>query len=286
MTDQSKVAVAVPVHNGALHLRQCLECLARQETEDVRVLIFENASSDGSEQIAQEFCEHDPRFSFHPSDRLLGMWENFSRAIRLTSESGAFFTIRAHDDLSDTNFISALRQTLIDNPDAALAAPRIERIHADGTRYFAFKPELLNISDMAMPRKFRRPIHLPASWFYGLYRSSFAADVFLHSLSEFPYPWGGDRYILMQFLLRDQIVHDDSTTFRCRMGSGNESKYLRSEISKNLKIRSSYVRGLARVLFDNKNLTLPQRFALFGRVMASAPAHTHTSIRQIIERRM
>ena len=251
----------------------------------MRVLVFENASTDGSADIAREFCERDPRFSIHPSETLLDMWSNFSRAIHQAAQVGDFFMIRAHDDLSSKNYVSLLRQTLIDHPGAALAVPRVERIYPSDTRHFDFQPELLDLEAMAGQQNARKVIDLPAAWFYGLYRTSAAADIFLSALKNFPYPWGGDRYILMQFLMRGAIAHNDDTTFLCRMGSGNESNYLRPEIIYNYRLRAGYFLGGLRALLQNRHLTASQRLVLARRIFASAPRHTYTSTKQIFRRR-
>jgi glycosyltransferase involved in cell wall biosynthesis len=50
------VSVIVPVHNCALYLRECLESIQAQEAEvPLEVVVIDDASSDGSGDIAAEF---------------------------------------------------------------------------------------------------------------------------------------------------------------------------------------------------------------------------------------
>ena len=63
-TMQPAVSVGVPVYNGARFLQDCLECLRSQTFSDIEVLIFDNASTDGTEAIARDFVARDPRFSY------------------------------------------------------------------------------------------------------------------------------------------------------------------------------------------------------------------------------
>jgi len=59
---QPLVSVIVPVYNAGDYLRPCLESIARQEPEDMEVLLINDGSTDGSLSVCEEFEAADSRF--------------------------------------------------------------------------------------------------------------------------------------------------------------------------------------------------------------------------------
>ena len=57
-----KISVIVPVYNSQKYLRHCLQSLAEQTLPDIEVLMVNNNTPDGSQQIMDEFAARDPRF--------------------------------------------------------------------------------------------------------------------------------------------------------------------------------------------------------------------------------
>lgn len=68
-----KISVIVPVYNSQKYLRLCLQSLAEQTLPDIEVLMVNNNTPDGSQQIMDEFAARDPRFkSFFRKDGMAG----------------------------------------------------------------------------------------------------------------------------------------------------------------------------------------------------------------------
>jgi len=55
------VSIGIPVHNGAEHLSEAVESVLQQNYRRVEVIICDNASDDGTEQIAQSYAHRDER---------------------------------------------------------------------------------------------------------------------------------------------------------------------------------------------------------------------------------
>ena len=66
----SQVAVIIPIYNVKAYLRACLDSVLAQTFTDWTALLVDDASTDGSDAIAEEYCSRDPRF------RLLRLPEN------------------------------------------------------------------------------------------------------------------------------------------------------------------------------------------------------------------
>src|SRR5690606_33490034 len=105
---KSKVAVVFPVYNGEKTLKRSLQCIAEQDFSDFKAIILENGCTDRSLSIAEGFCAQDPRFSIVRNDVHLSALDNFAKAMRLGAERGEYFCLRACDDLSSRDFLSAL----------------------------------------------------------------------------------------------------------------------------------------------------------------------------------
>lgn len=56
-----KVSVIVPIYNQEKYLRECLDSLVNQTFKDIEIICFNDASTDSSLSILQEYAAIDPR---------------------------------------------------------------------------------------------------------------------------------------------------------------------------------------------------------------------------------
>ena len=59
------ISVVLPTYNVAQYLQQCMESVAAQTYRNIEVIIIIDGATDGSYEIAQEFCKTDNRFSVY-----------------------------------------------------------------------------------------------------------------------------------------------------------------------------------------------------------------------------
>ena len=59
------ISVVLPTYNVAAYLRQCLESIKVQTYANIEVIIIVDGATDGSYEIAKEFCKYDGRFSVY-----------------------------------------------------------------------------------------------------------------------------------------------------------------------------------------------------------------------------
>lgn len=59
------ISMVLPTYNVAQYLQQCLESVAAQTYRNIEVIIIIDGATDGSHEIAQEFCKKDSRFSVY-----------------------------------------------------------------------------------------------------------------------------------------------------------------------------------------------------------------------------
>lgn len=101
------VYVGVPVYNEARHIEATIKSLRSQRTDDVRFLISDNGSTDGTLDIIRDVVGNDPRFSIVRQDANIGAIANFRWTLEQAS-SKYFMWLGAHDCLSDGYLASVL----------------------------------------------------------------------------------------------------------------------------------------------------------------------------------
>lgn len=118
------VAVVTPVHDGAAHLRRCMESVLRQEYENWIHIVVDNASRDTTRAIAEELADRDDRIAVYAQADFVGMLENFNRSLALVPEA-AVYVKQLHAD--DALFPECLRR-MVDaaerHPHAAIVTSR------------------------------------------------------------------------------------------------------------------------------------------------------------------
>ena len=73
----AKYAVFLPVRNGAMYVREAIESVIAQTSADWMLVVLDNASSDGSAELACTY--RDPRIQVHRSGMDLPIWESWHR---------------------------------------------------------------------------------------------------------------------------------------------------------------------------------------------------------------
>lgn len=65
MNNNPLISIVLPTYNVAQYLQQCLESVADQTYRNIEVIIIIDGATDGSHEIAQDFCKADSRFSVY-----------------------------------------------------------------------------------------------------------------------------------------------------------------------------------------------------------------------------
>jgi glycosyltransferase involved in cell wall biosynthesis len=205
------ITIGVPVYNGAAFLAQALENLRQQSFSDFRVLILDNASSDATGEIAQDFVRADSRFSYHRNQQNIRAVPNFQAA--LAAAETPYFLWRAADDASDLNYLEVLHGLLEAQPDKDLAIGQVTSLF-DGKLVREYRmPDLRG--DHGLRDQYRLLFGSHPSWIYGLFRTAALKPVVARITSHFaddPRSW--DNLSLLPFMLDFKIAATDQTAFQ------------------------------------------------------------------------
>lgn len=211
------ITVGVPVNNGAAFLAQALDNLRQQSFGDFRVLIFDNASTDATGEIANRFVQDDPRFSYHRNKQNIRAVPNFQAA--LGAADSPYFLWRAADDVSDLNYLEVLYGLLQAQPDKDLAVGRVVS-QFDGVPVREYRMPSLH-GDRGLHDQQRLLFGSHPSWIYGLFRTERLKPIVARVVDHYredPRSW--DNLTLLPFMLEGKIVATDETAFEQTLRSG------------------------------------------------------------------
>lgn len=93
-----KVTVGLTVYNGDEYLSQAIEHILNQDYTDFKLIISDNASTDSTREICQEYEKNDKRISYFRNETNIGASNNLTKVIELADGSD-YFMWAAHDDL-------------------------------------------------------------------------------------------------------------------------------------------------------------------------------------------
>lgn len=124
------VSVGMPVYNGEKYIREALDSLLAQSYANLEIIISDNASTDDTWLICQDFARRDARIRCYQNAENIGIFNNFQRVIDLAK--GKYFMWFAHDDLCEPNLVAKQVGLLEKNPDVLICASNIKIIDESG----------------------------------------------------------------------------------------------------------------------------------------------------------
>ncbi len=126
-----RVTLGVPVYNGEDYLAESLAAIQAQDFTDFEVLIWDNASTDSTEEIAREAAAHDERFRYHRNATNVGGAVNSN--LLLHEAKAPLFKWVYHDDIMEPSLVRRCIEYLDDGgPSVVLAYPRVKLIDSEG----------------------------------------------------------------------------------------------------------------------------------------------------------
>jgi glycosyltransferase involved in cell wall biosynthesis len=117
------VSICIPTYNGRAFLRQCLESALAQTIVDFEVVVLDDASQDGSLEIAEEYALRDPRVRLYRNTENLGSVKNRNRCIELAR--GEWIKLLFQDNYLEPRCVASMLGAL--QPGVSLVV--FKRIH-------------------------------------------------------------------------------------------------------------------------------------------------------------
>jgi glycosyltransferase involved in cell wall biosynthesis len=120
------VTVGVPVYNSERYLAETLRSILAQTFTDFEIVISDNASTDGTQLICNDFVRADPRVRYVRQQRNMGVTRNYNVLVALAR--GRFLKWSSSNDIIQPQFLAACVPILEARDDVVLVYTR--------TRYF------------------------------------------------------------------------------------------------------------------------------------------------------
>lgn len=102
-------SIIIPIHNSEKYLRQCIDSILAQTCNDFEVILVNDGSKDGSQEICDQYCAEDTRF--HVIHRKQGEGAASARNAGTSMASGEYIVYIDSDDyIEDAMFLADIKE--------------------------------------------------------------------------------------------------------------------------------------------------------------------------------
>ncbi len=208
MNGRPRVSIGLPVYNGATYLAASIESVLSQTYGDLELIISDNASEDGTEEICRAFAGRDERVLYHRREKNQGASANYNLVQQMSR--GEFFRWQADDDVMLPTCIERSVAALDAHPEAILCHTRVRRIGPNGEDLGVFDHPLSGAASMRQSDRLRAMILVwhDCAAIFGLMRRQVLSGTRLFG----PYS-GTDRALLAELALCGRFVLLDEVLF-------------------------------------------------------------------------
>lgn len=133
------VSIGLAVYNGEKYLREAIDSILAQTFIDYELIISDNASTDSTAEICQEYAARDPRIRYHRNATNIGGANNENQTFRMSR--GKYFRWAAHDDVLAPTLLERCAEVMEANPDVVLCYPWSVVIDGEGTQLEVTRPQ-------------------------------------------------------------------------------------------------------------------------------------------------
>ena len=125
------VSVIIPVWNSGKYFRECLDSVLSQSLRNIEVLIVDDASTDGSGAVAEEYASRDARITVmhQPSSTGAGPARNRAMAVA----RGEYIAFMDSDDLYPSNDVLETLYRKAVEKNANICGGSLQYVNKDGT---------------------------------------------------------------------------------------------------------------------------------------------------------
>ena len=125
------MTIGLPVYNGERMLGEAIASLLAQTFGDFELVISDNASTDGTEDICREFAREDPRVRYERASVNRGSAWNHNHLV--DEARSPYFKWAAHDDIYDPDLLRRCVEVLDADPGVVLCHALVDDIDIAGS---------------------------------------------------------------------------------------------------------------------------------------------------------
>ena len=143
----------MPVYNGEMYIADSIQSVLKQTFGDFELIISDNTSQDGTEEICRSFAAGDARIRYVRNDQNIGAAANYNQLFELAR--GRYFRWSNADDLIAPELHEMCVGVLDDNPEAVLAYGKTEIIDGTGKKLRPYDDNL-HLPQASANERFRK----------------------------------------------------------------------------------------------------------------------------------
>lgn len=194
-------SLGLPVYNGEKYIAKTLDAILQQTFTRFEVIISDNASSDATRMICEEYANNDNRIQYirHTTNRGAAANYNFV----FSQAKGHYFKWCPHDDILAKNYLELCIKALEVQPEAVGAITDVSFIDGDGSK-IEDVPLPIHESHQSALTRFSEALDARMDWllFFGLFNRDLVARTGLHGNYI-----RSDNVFVSEMLLMGPIIH-------------------------------------------------------------------------------
>ena len=231
----AKVFIGMPAYNGERFIKEAIESLSEQTFADWKIFISDDASTDKTRVMCEEFARKDPRITYFRQEKNIGIFRNFKFV--LDNADTDYFIWAAQDDIREKDYLKICVDQLEKNHSLGLATTRMAAIDSFG-RTLVEELELTRFSEKPIAQNVTRYVLQPevlgkCNLMYGLFRTVVARETWQ------AYPqrqiWGQDYMFSLALIARHKVYVDEKIIFKKRLGGFSSPQALSHDTEDGVK---------------------------------------------------
>lgn len=127
-----RVSIGLPVYNGEKFIRKKLDSLLTQSFKDFEIIISDNASTDSTSHICEEYSKKDQRIRYIRQEKNMGAVWNYNFVLKNAKYS--YFLWTAADDILLPEFIEKNMKILLSQKNVVCSISRM-KLYGNMTDY-------------------------------------------------------------------------------------------------------------------------------------------------------
>ena len=124
-----KVSLGIPVYNESRFLKKTIDSLINQTYSNIEIIAIDNASTDNSFRILEEYSNKDPRLKIFKNDKNIGLSNNFN--LLVSKSSGEYFGWIGAHDIYNKDYIEKMVSKIIKNNNSSVVFSNVSKIDSD-----------------------------------------------------------------------------------------------------------------------------------------------------------
>ena len=213
----TKVFIGMPAYNGERFIKEAIDSLRGQSYVDWVMLISDDASTDKTRAICEEYAKKDQRITYYRQEKNIGMFPNFKFV--LDSARGDYFMWASHDDLWEKDFLKVCVEN-IKNKKVDVATTVVADIDSYGRNLrelteltkFSGKPSIKQVARYVLQPEILGKCNL----MYSVFRTSVIKKVW--EIYPQRKEWGSDYHFSLTIISHFSVYIDKRILFRKRLG--------------------------------------------------------------------